>query len=1161
MKKGKITKILTWLVGSLVGLVVIASVAVGFLDWNQYRGRLASLISEQTGMRVELAGDIRLGLLPRPSMSAEQVRMFPMQDGVVEPVATAELIEARLGISALLKGGLDIQHLGLNGLAVTLEERENGSINLRGWPEAPAEDEVAETAAPIKLNRLELQGGKITLMNADGTTRVFEEIQLDFSGSLPDGPFEWEGGLKTAGQQVTTVGKLRPSREEGVTSVKVEAALAGGSADISGRLDEGGFAGRVQVGGDALGRFVAAATAMGTGTPGSAMLPNEAFELDLQVERTSGVTRVTSRTFKAAETQGRVDLTLAERTGKTHVGGTLSLGIVDLQPWMDAVQQASGSPSTEQASNTAAPPELPVSGSIDVTIEGVRVLDGLIQQVDFALGVGDAGLFVGDAQALFPGATSVNFSGRIGADMRGSGNLNATSGNLQDMLRWLGYDPSGQLAPGRLATADFAGKLELDGSRWLVSNIKSRLDTTNISGGIVGTLNGGWPTNVTLQADNINLDAYLPENKPASAGIAAEPAQKPAELFAMLPESTSRFGFKASAIQWAGQSFRDFSVDGQVANSGVKVNSLTLKGGKGTLQLAAQLRPAGSDIEIDGDAKLVDWPMPFVLAVMPDMQPFIRASGMSGFDGSFRLSGPLSNLHLSANASNGEARQIAANGTVAYVADSPLAFDIRGTLKHENLRALASQTGFEINGGAAADLTFSASQKANAPIKMDISGEFAGGQLLAKGEQGESRSTWQVTYDHKRAQAAARKFLPAMTVPNPAQPLRVAANVSLSEGAWALETLDVRNGDAQIAGNVGSDNKSRLYGRLRGSGFVFNNLTGNAANKQPAPAQEGEPFNFEALRGYSGQVDLALEGVTLAGQKVQAPGAALTAGDGLIRLDLGSSALLNGQPVTVAVDLDVSGTPTVQGNIVVKELDIASMLLSEGFGRIADGVASFNFNFNASGETLEAMLGKLRGRGEITGRAGALNFLSVPSLVREMSQASTPTGFLTSIGGFLRQGKTNFAALETRFTLDGGVALVETLSASGPWGALSLDGQVNFSESLMDLKGQLNLTSPQDAPVIPVKYSGSLNNPSTNWTSRALESFVIAGIERRIRTSLFKEQENREATTGEAANNPAGEVFSRAFGFLNNLKKAQEEKKKKEAEAKKAEEEKDGDGT
>eukprot|EP00657_Telonema_sp_P-1_P010444 TRINITY_DN488_c0_g1_i3.p1 TRINITY_DN488_c0_g1~~TRINITY_DN488_c0_g1_i3.p1 ORF type:complete len:168 (+),score=44.99 TRINITY_DN488_c0_g1_i3:173-676(+) len=119
---------------------------------------------------------------------------------------------------------------------------------------------------------------------------------------------------------------------------------------------------------------------------------------------------------------------------------------------------------------------------------------------------------------------------------------------------------------------------------------------------------------------------------------------------------------------------------------------------------------------------------------------------------------------------------------------------------------------------------------------------------------------------------------------------------------------------------------------------------------------------------------------------------------------------------------------------------------------------------------------------------------------------------------------------------DGGVALVETLSASGPWGALSLDGQVNFSESLMDLKGQLNLTSPQDAPVIPVKYSGSLNNPSTNWTSRALESFVIAGIERRIRTSLFKEQENREATTGEAANNPAGEVFSRAFGFLNNLK-------------------------
>ncbi len=1160
MKKGKITKILTWLVGSLVGLVVIASVAVGFLDWNQYRGTLASLISEQTGMRVELAGDIRLGLLPRPSMSAEQVRMFPMQEGVVEPVATAELIEARLGISALLKGALDIQHLGLTGLDVTLEKRTDGSINLRGWP-ATDEDETSESAAAIKLNRLELQGGKITLVNADGTSRIFEEIQLNFSGTLPTGPFEWDGGLKTAGEKLTTEGKLRPSREEGVTSIKVLAAVAGGSADISGRLDDGAFAGRVQLNGSELGKFVAAATAMGTGEPSSPMLPNEAFELDLQVEPTAGVTRVTSRTLKAAETLGRVDLTLASRMEKTHVGGTLSLGIVDLQPWMEAAQQAGTSSATDQNTSAASASGLPVFGNVDVTIEGIRVLDGLIQQVDFALGVGEAGPFIGDMQALLPGATSVNFKGRVGADMRGNGTLNATSGNLQDMLRWLGYDPSGQLAPGRLATADFAGTLELDGDRWLVSNIKSRLDTTNITGGVVGTLTGGWPTNVSLNADNINLDAYLPEQAAAGTSAADGSSRKPSEFFAMLPETASRFDFKAGAVQWAGQSFRDISVDAQLASTGVRVTSLTLKGGKGSLQAAAQIRPSGSELEVDSDVKLTDWPMPFVLAVMPDMQPFIRASGMSGFDGNLRLTGPLSNLHLSASASNGAARQIAANGTVAYVADRPLAFDVRGTLKHDNLRPLASQTGFEINGGASADLTFSASQKINAPIKMDVSGEFAGGQLLAKGEQGDSKSNWQVTYDHKRAQAAARKFLPALTVPAPTQPLRIAANVTLSEGAWALESLDVRNGEAQIAGNVGSDNKSRLYGKLKGSGFVFNNLTGNA-DKQQATEPEGEPFSFEALRGYSGQVDLALDGVTLAGQRVQAPAAALTAGDGLIRLDLGSSAQLNGQPVTVAVDLDVSGTPALKGNIVIKELDIASMLLSEGFGKVADGVASFNFNFNASGETPEAMLAKLRGRGEITGRAGALNFLSVPSLVREMSQASTPTGFLTSIGGFLRQGKTNFAALETRFTLDGGVALVEALSASGPWGALSLDGQVNFSESLMDLKGQLNLTSPQDAPVIPVKYSGSLNNPSANWTSRALESFVIAGIERRIRTTLFKEQENREATTGEAATNPAGEVFSRAFGFLNNLKKAQEEKKKKEAEAKKADEDKkEGDGT
>ena len=1160
MKTGKLGRILMWVVGSFIGLIILTSIVLSFLDWNQYRGTLAEVVSSRLGMRVELAGDIRLGILPRPSMSAESVRLWPAQEGALEPVATAELIEASLGLSALIKGEFEVQHLGLKGIAVTLEERPDGSINLRGWPET--DDTSEEASAPIQMDRLTLENSAVTVMFADGTSRKMDGINLELSGTLPTGPLEWEGSLSSGGERLSTTGKLRPASGSEAMSVKAEVGLSGGSADISGRVEDGGFTGRVQLKGSEIDRFAAAAQALATGTAGDMPLPKLPFALDIQVDRTAAVTKVTSRTLSLGETHGRADLILTPRDGKTHMGGTISIGIIDTKPWMDSF----ATPPKKTGGAQAAAPEvsddavdfsnLPVFGAIDVAIEGVQVNDGLIQQVDFSVGVNDGGPYIADLQALLPGATNMVFAGKVGASKRGKGKLTVNSGNLQDLLRWAGYDPAGQLPAGRLATADLSADVSLGKRGWSATNIKTRLDTTNITGDVQGDFAETWPASVSLVADTINLDAYLPESKDDEPVVLPETS-----LLEGFPKRATKVSFEAGSVQWSGQSFTNAKAQILLSNAGIDLTTLDMSVKGGALSAKGKVKPVSGQWELDSEMAVQSWTFPFVKAMMPEADGYIRAAALNGLNATARVQGPLSKLYITANANKADAKKLTASGMVSYAPDKPIAYDMRGTFKHNDLAPLAATTGFAIRGAAPADLNYTVAQAPSGAITMDVSGGFAGGQLTAKGQQGAAKSNWKVGFDHNTAKRAATQFLPMLKMPAPNAPLRIAADVTLAEAAWTVESLDIRNGDAQLAGKVGADSKQRLFGNLRGAGFVVENLTGNKKGEAAAEPANAEPFKFESLRGYSGQVDLALDGVTLAGQRLMAPKAGITAGDGVIRVDLGQAAKLNGSPATFALDLMLDGTPKLNGKINIQDFDIAAALLSEGFGKVANGTASFVFDFQATGETPEAMITALRGQGMISGNAGgALNFLSVPALVRQISDAKTPTGFLTSIGGFLRQGSTNFAKLETKFTLDSGVALVENFLASGPWGALNLDGQVNFPQSLLDLKGQLNLTNPPDAPAIPVNYSGALNNPSTNWTSRALESFVLSGIERRLRTTLFKEQESQEAASGEAAENPAGAVFGRAFGFLSKLKQQQEEEKRRQEEAKKkAEEEKKKD--
>ena len=182
-------KIAYWGFAVAVLIAAAMSLVISFLDWNQYRDTLSDLASRQLDLRVELAGNVSVALFPRPSVSAETVRIAPLGQGNSDIIATADKISLRLGVASILKGQLAIQALVLEGLDLALEQNASGAWVIRGWPEG-------DGRTAIDLSRLDIENGRLSLAPLGEEVRTVERLNLHLTGALPSGIASADGATK-----------------------------------------------------------------------------------------------------------------------------------------------------------------------------------------------------------------------------------------------------------------------------------------------------------------------------------------------------------------------------------------------------------------------------------------------------------------------------------------------------------------------------------------------------------------------------------------------------------------------------------------------------------------------------------------------------------------------------------------------------------------------------------------------------------------------------------------------------------------------------------------------------------------------------------------------------------------------------------------------------
>lgn len=543
------TKTITFsLFGLLTAVLAGLSIALYVIDWNQYRGTLADLASERLGVQVELAGDLSLTFLPRPAVSARLVRISPGQAGFNEAIATADKIDMSLGLGALLTGSLELQSLALDGLAANIVETQSGWA-LEGWPAAQESDESDATL--LSLDRFRVNSGSISILPLGSAPIAVEGLDLTLAGQLPRGPLDWEGSAIVAGESVQIEGRVAPTRTVEATSIKSTLTFNAGIVDFSGRfMPDGAVQGRMQIDGSDLKAFSAALTTIASRSQ-MPPVPSLSFGVDLQVERDGrGLSRLISRRAFLGETRGLVDVTIAESESNLHVAGTLSMGVVPLDLWLETVEFDTSTAGEEvEASNIG------VSGGIDLNIETIEFRGNQAQQVGAIVGFEAGRPTLTQASALLPGASRFSYQATNGSN----GSFQFQSGGLQEMLTLAGINVSDAVPAGRLRTADLKGSISFADGAWIVSDLTGAIDTSNLEGELSGTVSPLAVNAIRVDADRLNLDAYWPDARlPATNPETAQPSQF----------EPVNFAISVGSLHWLDQNLAAFSAIGTLAQTG-----------------------------------------------------------------------------------------------------------------------------------------------------------------------------------------------------------------------------------------------------------------------------------------------------------------------------------------------------------------------------------------------------------------------------------------------------------------------------------------------------------------------------------------------------------------------------------------------------------------
>jgi len=1130
-----------------VGLLVVAGlllaavlVGPGFVDWNHYKPEIATAVRDASGRDVALDGNISLSLLPAPSLSIADVRVGGPPGTDAADTLQLKSLDVRVALGPLLTGDISVTSVRLVEPVAVLEVLPDGR---QSWDFGPASKEATSqpgTPVPpsddgtrLSLDHFEVTDGTLIYRDrqSGGEFRV-DGIGLEGAAGSLHGPFDVAGTLRYGELPIefnAAVGRLVPGQ---VTGLRLMAKLlpAQGNLEFTGSLRD--WATEPVV----TGSLKVSATNVGTLPPVAGANVRAILARPLNVAG-----NVTASRRDAALNDVRLSLGDISATGAINVGYADDIGFdvalavnrINLDTLLLNVAETAGDTpapgaSTPGQSGTAAAIPDGMTGSINLSVDGVTYQGSVIRQVQLTAGVADGAVTLTRAAALLPGGSDVNLSGRAtnsDAGPRFDGRVEMASDNLRGLLIWLGSDVS-RVPGGRLTQLAATADVSVTPDLLEVGNANVRVDGTTLTGGLAYRLQDRPSFGLSVNMDRLNLDGYLPAALPTAEAAATQTTAEQPAIAATGPLSLLG-AFDANIV----------ATVGQLTYNGVPVKAisteLSLVEGLLNIRQAELADVGGAALRVSGSASgFADQPT-------VDLTTSIEAADLGGVArlvaidlpvtpdrlGAVSLLGKLSGdaETLSIDVSGGvDDATVSVKGSIADLMAAPLV-DIAYRLDHPSLARLSDMLELTLSPDPTADSAIGLNGRlvgGTASASLQLKATLANMQLEAAGEvvgEGDER-TFAGDIDLRGDDLIATLaglgtgYRPA--VQNP--------------GGFALTTRF--NGTAsamQVAALTGSVGPARFEGegRVTFDGprpFVVASLatneiivdlflprppgetaggagTGTAGTARTMPQERWsrEPIDLTYLDLADADIELQAAGLVFQDYPFAEPRLKLSLRDGLLKIDDLTGRLFDGD-VALTAELNTKPLPTIAVDVQVTDADLEPMLKTAlDLDQVA-GLAGFQGRFDAVGQTEWDLVRSLNGTAMLAARDGTVRGFDMQRLSDRLDKLTENAHFVDLLSGTFAGGETAMQSAEGRWTIEHGVARTDDTRAVLDASEARLAGTIDLPAWQLDLRGVLDLTEHDDAPEFGVHVTGPLDAPRRDLKTRELEQWFVARVGREV---------------------------------------------------------------
>ena len=1103
------------ILGTLLVIALFTALIVPFfIDWSQYRSDIEEYGRKLTGREVKIAGDIDIRLLPLPKLTLGRISIANMEGAQAPQLMSARQLDARLSLSPLLRGKLQVTSIVLEEPVFDLERMQNGSGN---WWLSPRIN-LAEVAKidEISLQAVQLSNATFFMRDArrDSVAR-FDNGELRISAVSLSGPVNVRGALSYNDEPIEIAinsGKRRPD----------------GSMRLHVRL-------KPQTGMRLIYNFDGQLTGKASGevARGKLRIVPPAVEDALKGDRLSVIERLPFefttqvKVFEESVAFEKIDFALDKKnritnalTGQAIVSldrdislrGQFEARRLDFDILKSSLGEGIAGDVKQILSIEAADEvvkSMPSGFSAALSVGSDQLLSGgeTIEDAKIALSVSAERIKLENLAGILPGRTNFKMNGLYLPDEKtpqfiGEIGLDALDGRT--LANWFrpGMYKDGEGNVGRLT---MAGKLTATPAQVRVTDGQFSFDGGAGTGGLSWARSGPPTIDVSIKSEKLDFNSVLYGDE----GLASLP-----RLIDNLAGDGAAIGLdvRAGSVALGSNTFSRFAADVTFSSDAINIREFSARlENEGSFVVNGELMGRGKNIRglLSGSIDAADGAVVEALLGKVSLPPYLHrflASGAVDLVGELETGPSMSRIEASGIAAGGSLNaRLVANGGLGSWEKSELTFN--GEFSTANAAVLLGV--LEVDAKAesgSAQVQIEAEGSFAEGLKAAVSGNLFGAGFNTRADLKSSNGAISGTGNLDIAADDGSRLLNALGVNGASvAPLDVKVKLFARENIFSNTNVDAdflfADSAGKISGSLGVDGpRQKFSGNVSMTRLDLPAVLGavllkenEQSNSTRAQDWSGRLFRGNALGLLDSELSIKADNLRLIGD-VRLASASFIAGVSNGALEVSA---LTGRMGDGSYDGGFKLAPANAGarkfsaTFSLQNVDAERWLSGTAGDALAQGKVSLSGTLKADGRSPAGLVSILSGTGRWSAGEAKLNGIDAGGLQAGLKEVGVTLTVDDLVAKRLKSGSFSFGPVEGDWSVSSGLLRFAPVQIESPQANARMSVFADLPTRKLDASWALKLPGFDDLPEFVIALAGPFGDLQRSYDTSALKSYLV----------------------------------------------------------------------